>query len=1001
MPNLEPTYLRYVFDSLNKGSLNAENAAALPQGFIGLYEQEFNQKTSAGERKKVLNQLALWALFKRPVSANLAADVLELEEEPIKDLVDIYSSWFNSPESGKYQLYHERLRVYLLQKLKADEIQDLNERLIARLQNAIEEQNADEFELYGLEFLTSHLYTEAMLSGVGVRLIDLAFSQNFWKRQLEISKEFSWTKNGLNEVMLWASKYSGHYVIECGLQMVDLYRQEQNAAPQIVSFVAMGDFESALKRINQFDGNDKKGLQRKFILYMLCLMELTLFDSKDKPFRKEGIVKLLRHVDKQFPIDHSVLNWNDFFSSYIVFKMGFEWTTLDIDGTVVYNRTREFFNFAKQIDFQTALSEKSKCHEYALNVKRVIDSYSNFKVPGITVNRPPHGIDEPEASFKLKDKSEKLLKKGKIRQAMQITEEIGLGRIKSLALKYISESVFNSGEKNLAFSILCRAVQCARLIRNKRDKFYVQSVLSVELSKQEMLKEAIALANEIDDEDFRVRALRDISTELCIKEKIKESRPLLFKAIESYHNFNNVSQFRSISLLLTEQGRIKDTLDIAKFIDCIKDDCDESEMNKILLIISVALTELGRADEAIKCVQGIKDVTWNLRGLKSISAQLEKLGKLKEARLVLQKALDHTGDIHEPLQKSYNQINISRQLAEQGYMDEALTLATKINEDSRRDTALMYITEELSKNGNIDRALICIDEFNNESSKIKAIENIALKLVKSGKLKRARSLFQKVIYFNNEVQNVFKIENRIRNISRQLAKQGSLDFAHSYMSQITNSNVSKDDVLCVISSEYAKRGKIDVALGYMNQITDDKRKDDALMFISIEFAKRGNVHQSSKYLNRIINLKNKNKALFNISSELAKCGNISDAEKFANELTGLSNKYKQWRKIGEIIFSSSPEINSLERSYDLKNQEAQFFYRKSWSEYLSIKQSNHDMLSASLPQFMFDVKSIHKLLYKHALHELYLTDSSQEKMHRFSHTLDIQWAIKIKNLLTH
>ena len=45
MAYLEPTYLRYVYDGLNKGSLNPENAAALPQGFIGLYEQEFIQKT--------------------------------------------------------------------------------------------------------------------------------------------------------------------------------------------------------------------------------------------------------------------------------------------------------------------------------------------------------------------------------------------------------------------------------------------------------------------------------------------------------------------------------------------------------------------------------------------------------------------------------------------------------------------------------------------------------------------------------------------------------------------------------------------------------------------------------------------------------------------------------------------------------------------------------------------------------------------------------------------
>ncbi|MDB4650087.1 hypothetical protein OAF64_08825, partial [Crocinitomicaceae bacterium] len=127
---LEPIYLRYVYDSLNKGSLNAENAAALPKGFIGLYEQEFSQKTPASEREKVLKQLALWALFRGPVSANLAASVLELEEEPITDLVDTYSSWFNSPESGKYQLYHERIKVYLLSKVSRSDIQLLSKKIL-------------------------------------------------------------------------------------------------------------------------------------------------------------------------------------------------------------------------------------------------------------------------------------------------------------------------------------------------------------------------------------------------------------------------------------------------------------------------------------------------------------------------------------------------------------------------------------------------------------------------------------------------------------------------------------------------------------------------------------------------------------------------------------------------------------------------------------------------------------------------------------------------------
>ena len=64
---------------------------------------------------------------------------MEIDEEQIKNLIDHYSSWFNSPESGKYLLYHERLRVYLLQKLNADEVQTLNEKLISFLEDAIKQ----------------------------------------------------------------------------------------------------------------------------------------------------------------------------------------------------------------------------------------------------------------------------------------------------------------------------------------------------------------------------------------------------------------------------------------------------------------------------------------------------------------------------------------------------------------------------------------------------------------------------------------------------------------------------------------------------------------------------------------------------------------------------------------------------------------------------------------------------------------------------------------------
>jgi hypothetical protein len=171
---LEPAYLRYIYDSLIKGSIHPENAAKLPDGLIGMYEEAFDERSFMLERQKLLQRFTIWALLKKEVSAAFVAEVLDEAEDEVQEFISTYSAWFNSPESGKYQLYHERLKLYLLQKLSDREVHVLHEKLIGRLELAIQEQNADEFEWYGLEFLTSHLSIASMLNGDGKKLIELA-----------------------------------------------------------------------------------------------------------------------------------------------------------------------------------------------------------------------------------------------------------------------------------------------------------------------------------------------------------------------------------------------------------------------------------------------------------------------------------------------------------------------------------------------------------------------------------------------------------------------------------------------------------------------------------------------------------------------------------------------------------------------------------------------------------------------------------------------------------
>jgi hypothetical protein len=43
MPHLDPTYIRYIYDNLIKGSVHLDNASELPDGLIGLYEEVFEE----------------------------------------------------------------------------------------------------------------------------------------------------------------------------------------------------------------------------------------------------------------------------------------------------------------------------------------------------------------------------------------------------------------------------------------------------------------------------------------------------------------------------------------------------------------------------------------------------------------------------------------------------------------------------------------------------------------------------------------------------------------------------------------------------------------------------------------------------------------------------------------------------------------------------------------------------------------------------------------------
>jgi hypothetical protein len=97
MIQVEPTYLRYIHDGLVSGIIHPDNAAELPEGIIGLYENAFDDCTSVIERQKLLRRYAIWALLKKAMSAAFVADVLGETELQIQEFIYNNSAWFNSP----------------------------------------------------------------------------------------------------------------------------------------------------------------------------------------------------------------------------------------------------------------------------------------------------------------------------------------------------------------------------------------------------------------------------------------------------------------------------------------------------------------------------------------------------------------------------------------------------------------------------------------------------------------------------------------------------------------------------------------------------------------------------------------------------------------------------------------------------------------------------------------------------------------------------------------
>jgi hypothetical protein len=370
---IDPSYIRNIRDGLKSEHIEANNLDALPEGLVGVYDKElFPPTLKWKKRKETLQFFLVFALAQKEISADFASTILgdewckvlanenEITEEKrlkkVNEFIQLHSKRFTSAGEGKFRLYHERFRVYILQKVSEGDLTQFNQLFISLCESELKnntEKDIPEKERYALEFLSTHYFISAMQGEKvclnkkdAASLKNIAYDQLYWERQEKASKGFEWSKKMLDQMLSWASKFKKDKVlIECALKKIYLYNQEQNDANRIVQLVTDGDIETALERIQKFESNDKEGLERKFNIYMLCLMELTLRVKDKKLINITAIEKILNDLKKQSLFYNSELfNWTIFFPDIIILKMYSIWKKNKINAEFIFDMTNEIDN---------------------------------------------------------------------------------------------------------------------------------------------------------------------------------------------------------------------------------------------------------------------------------------------------------------------------------------------------------------------------------------------------------------------------------------------------------------------------------------------------------------------------------------------------------------------------------------------------------------------------------------------------------------------------------
>ncbi len=924
-----PLYLKLMCDSIDKGFIKVNESNVLPIELNDYYKSILQRYAKNIHGEDLLRCMYLLAAAYDFLTLRHLGLINNLDDETLKHLNVLikefcYESILDEGVIG-YQLFHESLREYLV-KWESANLDEANTQII-HFCSTWKNQMGEWEQRYALENYGRHLSVSSQKVHQ-TDLFSLFQNKDYTDTQKKVLRHFDATKNLYQlslEKSLELNDY--HLQLESALNLVELKSEETAEAPFVLTLVTDNEIDLALKRIESFANNDEEGLKRKFKLYMPCLMELTLLDSKNKPFQKEALEKLLNHLDEHLPMNYKLLNWSDFFPINLVFKMAGQWVALDLDYKIVLKRG--YFSYFNEQEIEICLEREAPFSDSELKVLENICS-KNFVIKQlIKQNKLDVALEharnlkkESDICIALTDISTELGKQGKEEKALAFIHE-GL----TIAKKINDFGIKRDSITGIFTSIGCHgrieeALEIARTLNNDFDIFYALITIirnidtqKVDIEKLNILNEAYASAKRISDEWQKNIAFGELGIEYAKHGKIDEALDFA-STINELYSKSYILEF--VASEFSKQGRTSEAISllhealniIYKLLDNelskkhqennfdVYDDDDydrfwslkdvlgevyneipfpywKEEYKELLKKIYSQMVYLGKGFDVYKFILGVGDIVYKIESLLHLTTEENKVNAERDSEILI--SIDHA--ISE-LEK-YTGYN------EQYDVEILKTLA--LIEQDRLEMAKVHMIEVLNFSIIDDRgdntSWYCFDDF------IPALE-------KKGKLDIAREWVESITMVRTGTNFNYIITMKL---VKQLVKHGQIDEAFAIANDTTDDG-EKAIRLAAISSELYIVNLLDEAEQTMQKalelslnISNNDWKSEVIQAICSELSFQSKwqdiidlMNESIISVRDTINEKREN-LLTDISIKLANEGKLNEAFKLSKEIKYANN----------------------------------------------------------------------------------------------------------------